>query len=161
MAFRPKLIGLGVILALIVSVIYLETSSEKKAKNEFTEYPEDPYAIKKTSFFKDRPEAPRNIVDNSSFELGMKNWEIADFSGEAIWEIDQKEAFHGKRSLKISRKNSSPKTKYTDAVYADAFWGPVCGEVIVIRSQLMPIIKGGGILYPHISGAVKMAAWWR
>ena len=84
----------------------------------------DPYKVRFLSAFKDRPDALHNLVDNSSFELGLKNWEVADRMtkgsfpldrtavvpgkrlGQTQWEIDESTAFHGRKSLKIYSSES-------------------------------------------------------
>lgn len=84
---------------------------------------DDPHIVSCDSLFKDRKIDPCNFVDNSSFELGLKNWQICDERDTTItdWNIDDTQAFHGKRSLKIIRKGDK--------------------STVRIRSQIMPLEK--------------------
>ncbi len=89
----------------------------------------------------------RNYLDNSSFELGLTNWEMSALNAQrqedSSWEIDDAHAYHGKRSLKISRRDptwfstriSSPQIlwsagkKYTFSFFAKAE-GPIIAEAL-------------------------------
>ena len=105
---------------IVLYVDDIKVSSEGQAMKLLSE---NPYRVNYKSAFSDRPQNPHNFIDNSSFELGQKNWFVAD-SKAFNWSIDNAEAFHGKKSLKIQRdKNSSSR--------------------IIIKSQVMPLkLKG-------------------
>lgn len=97
---------------------------QKMKKADLPAADTDAYTVGYVSLFRDRPDHPHNLVDNSSFELGIKNWEVADASlTRTSWAIDDTQAFHGRRSLKIFRPAAAPSTA-------------------VITSQIMPIEAG-------------------
>ncbi|MDD2709927.1 MAG: sugar-binding protein [Verrucomicrobiae bacterium] len=83
----------------------------------------DPYIVNHTSYFRDRPSPAHNVVDNSSFELGLKNWQVSGNSAGLEWHLDDREAFHGKRSLKIFRSDDG-------------------AAAVNIISQLLPVETG-------------------
>ncbi|MDD2711184.1 MAG: sugar-binding protein [Verrucomicrobiae bacterium] len=84
----------------------------------------DPYVVNYTSFFKERPFNPHNVVDNGSFELGLKNWQVSSCDNAGcVWQVDDKMAFHGRRSLKIFCPNGGAST-------------------VNLISQLMPVEAG-------------------
>lgn len=82
----------------------------------------------------DKPNKFHNLVSNSSFEVGLNEWDRINSSrnglGKIKWEIDDKTAAHGKQSLKISHSEmliselwskSIPvqmQTEYTLSLYA-------------------------------------------
>ncbi|MFA7185554.1 MAG: hypothetical protein WC082_11705, partial [Victivallales bacterium] len=86
----------------------VEVSSEKKeisglsgnaARPEITKG--NLYTVKYMSAFHDRLFPVKNLVDNSSFELGTKSWGLTCSGRERCWEIDDTQAYHGKKSLKL------------------------------------------------------------
>jgi len=83
----------------------------------------DPYVVNYTSFFKGKCRDPHNLVDNSSFELGMKGWEVADLSYTMTDRRISSESVHGTCSLKISRPDG-------------------VRTIAALISQLMPVTTG-------------------
>lgn len=98
-------------------VFYIDDVRVMSEEEKFNVRAGGPYVVKSMSYFRDRPKNPHNLVDNSSFELGMKNWVVSD-KGLTItnWEIDNTTTFHGKKSLKIYRIDSSTKVDLTSQV---------------------------------------------
>ena len=104
-------------------VLYVDDVKVSSKGQELELLSENPYKVNYKSAFSDRPQNPHNFIDNSSFELGQKNWFVAD-SKTFNWSIDNSEAFHGKKSLKIQRDGDA-------------------SSRILIKSQVMPLkLKG-------------------
>ena len=82
-----------------------------------------PYAVKYTSMFREAPVAAANLVDNSSFELGLKSWDPqvsadnaairtgnAALPSSSTFAVVAEEPVHGARCLKISRPDGQADT---------------------------------------------------
>lgn len=89
-----------------------------------------PYTVKYLSLHREAPSGAVNLIDNSSFELGLKSWEPAVYadtealnSGQGILPpadayavVDDPVTLHGRRSFRISRPDGvSNEVKLTSA----------------------------------------------
>ena len=98
----------------------VEVSSKKKeipglsgnaARPEITKG--NPYTVKYMSAFRDRVFPVKNLIDNSSFELGTKSWGLTCSGRERCWEIDDTQAYHGKKSLKLYTSAAEEANSFT------------------------------------------------
>jgi len=87
-----------------------ETDQKKKARVIRASVIRARYKIKHSLWFKDRPKNLHNLVSNSSFEVGIKDWDRLNTSREGLgkitWELDKSTAVQGKVSLKIHQAQS-------------------------------------------------------
>lgn len=76
----------------------MESGTSGKYMNRSEVISDDPYVVNYKSFFQENPSSNHNLCNNSSFETGMKNWEV---QGDCEFFLDDKNARHGSKSLKI------------------------------------------------------------
>jgi len=94
--------------------LYLDDIRISSTRPESKTLRANPYVVDRhDSYFKERPFAAHNVMDNGSFELGLKNWQVSDddYNGTLTeWRLDKKTVFHGKYSLKIFRPDNGTST---------------------------------------------------